>query len=260
MRTLGVVPYLNAIPLIAGLARDARVVEDVPSALSRRLDSGELDAALLPVAEAARGVGDGYLAGHGIASEGKVGSVLLFLRRPLPEVHTLLLDPASRTSAALARHLLAEAGARPATRTGPSPGPDPAHAEEDAVLVIGDAALRHARRWTGDVLDLGEAWTRATRLPFVYARWVARRGLDAEERRRLAARLDQAADEGLPARAALAREWAKARGEDPKAAEDYVLRCVRYRIGPREEEALARFEAIVRAQEAAPVAAEDVRA
>jgi chorismate dehydratase len=247
VRTYGIVPWLNAVPLTAGLERDARLVADLPSALARRLDAGEVDAALVPIAEAIRGVGDGFLGGHGIGSEGPVASVLLWLRKPLAEVRTVLLDPASRTSAVLARWVV---GPDAAYRTPPVGGHDPARAGEDAVLVIGDPALRLARKVpAASLLDLGAEWTRRTRLPFVFARWTARRGLSAAERSEIAAQLDRAADEGLPARGALATAWAQARGEDAARAREYLQRFVRYRIGPREEEAIARFAEVVREQE-----------
>jgi predicted solute-binding protein len=53
---LGVVCYLNAKPLIAGLDRDPaiRMVHDVPSRLATLLDDGTVDAALLPVIDLVR--------------------------------------------------------------------------------------------------------------------------------------------------------------------------------------------------------------
>lgn len=255
MFRLGTVPYLNAVPLLEGLEAVAEIVAAVPGELSERLSAGELDAALLPVAEAFRGVGDGFLGRYGIASEGPVASVLLFLRRALTEVRDVALDPASRTSAALARYLVGEATHGQARfRSASRPGPSPASEAGEAVLVIGDAALEAARHWQGPMVDLGATWTALTGLPFVFARWTARRGLSPVERADLASVLDAAAERGLPVRAERARRFARDRGSDPERAVQYVQRFVRYRIGPREEEALARFEAIVRALDALPAA------
>lgn len=251
MFRVGTVPWLNAVPLLAGLAEHVDLTQGTPAELAPRLARGELDAALLPVAEAARGVGEGWLGRHGIACEGPVASVLLFLRRPLAEVRDVALDPSSRTSAALARHLVAsETAGQARCRLASRPGPDPEQEQADAVLVIGDPAREAARRWRGPVVDLGEAWSARTGLPFVFARWRARAGLAPAQREALAAELDAAADRGLPQRAALARAWAEARGGDARSAVEYVQRFVRYRIGPREEEALARFQALVRADDA----------
>jgi chorismate dehydratase len=248
---VGTVPWLNAVPLLAGLEACADVTSAAPSELATRLAAGGLDAALLPVAEAARGVGGAWLGRHGIASEGPVASVLLFLKRPLGDVRRVALDPASRTSASLARHIVGHAtqgAARFAVAS--KPGPDPAAEDADAVLVIGDPARAVAPRWRGEVLDLGAEWTRRTGLPFVFARWRARAGLGSAEQRALGDLLDAAADRGLPDRARLAQAWAEAHGLEPKSAVQYVQRFIRYRIGPREEEALARFQAIVVADDA----------
>jgi predicted solute-binding protein len=119
------------------------------------------------------------------------------------------------------------------------------------VLVIGDPAREAVKGWKGEVLDLGTEWTRRTGLPFVFARWRGRTGLGAAGAKVLGDLLDLAADAGLPARAALAGQWAAEHGQEPREAVEYVQRFVRYRIGPREEEALERFLAIVRADDAA---------
>ena len=112
---------------------------------------------------------------------------------------------------------------------------------------------RAARAWPGEVLDLGQAWTDLTGLPFVYARWTARRGLADPDARSLALLLDEAARAGIPRRQELARRFAAARGEDEAAAALYVERHVRFEIGPREEEGLARFARLVLAEEATPL-------
>ena len=247
MFTLGVVPYLNAVPLTAALEGRAQILADVPSRLTPWLAEGRVDAALLPVYEALQGVGDGFLGNYGIASRGAVGSVLLFLRRPLREARTLVLAPASRSSAGLARWLLARRAPGPLRiSTAKIPGPDPAQVDADAVLLIGDPALAAARRWSGAILDLGQAWTEETGLPFVYARWTAREGLDAGTRRELEILLDEAAAAGLANRADLARAWAEARQEDAEAAARYVLQNVWYRLGRDENAGLARYAEILR--------------
>jgi len=263
MFTLGVVPYLNAVPLTVCIPADeATCVAAVPSRLAGLVERDQVDAALLPVAEAIRGVGDGYVGRFGITSEGAVASVLLFLRRPLGEVRHMVLDPASRTSAALARHLVVEAAGEGVRieRAG-APGPDPLTTEADAVLVIGDPALAARKTWDGAVLDLGTAWTARTGLPFVYARWTARRGLGEAARQGLAACLDRSATAGLAVRDSAARAWAVARGEDPDAAANYVGHHVGYAIEAREESGLALFAEIVKRQgPAAPSAGGPYRA
>src|SRR5207253_859919 len=59
-------------------------------------------------------------------------------------------------------------------------------AQADALLVIGDAAMRLRRKRPHGfthTLDLGEDWLAWTGAPFVYALWAVRRALDAETKR-----------------------------------------------------------------------------
>lgn len=213
----GAVSYLNARPLVEGLAP---LVLDTPARLVARYEAGELDVALLPVA-AAEPAGLPRVSDLGIAAEGPVDSVLLFLRRPLAEVETLALDPASRTSCVLAQILLREAHG-----LGPRVSAPPA----DAELVIGDAALARAREG-GEALDLAAEWTRWTGLPFVFAAWygaaAAAPALEAawERGRGEIARYAREADLPLP----------------PAALETYLRERIRFRIGPRERAGLERF-------------------
>ena len=104
----------------------------------------------------------------------------MFSRVPIPEIRRIGLDTSSRTSVALLKILLAEkyrispvfATCRPTVnpKTALQDRQDPPF---DAVLLIGDPALRHAGS-TEYSIDLGEVWYKFTGLPFVYACWVAR--------------------------------------------------------------------------------------
>jgi predicted solute-binding protein len=206
----GAVSYLNAKPLIEGLAP---LVLDTPAHLADRMARGELDVALLPVAA---GESQGLpRVGHlGIAAEGRVDSVLVFLRRE--PVRTIELDPASRTSRILARILYRERF---------DADPEPVDEDGDAELVIGDAALE----CEGRAIDLAEEWTDWTGLPFVFAAWYG----------------DPAAAPAL----AEAYERGRARMANYASGErlKYLEERIRFEIGPREEEGLARFLELARA-------------
>jgi chorismate dehydratase len=109
----------------------------------------------------------------------------------------------------------------------------------DAWLVIGDAALA-ARRAGGfpHVLDLGEAWTAWTRLPFAYACWVVRRDAPPEAAASLAASLA----DSVAKRDALAATpcLALPAGVERADALGYLARFT-YLLGPAEGAGLARF-------------------
>ncbi|MHC4850164.1 MAG: menaquinone biosynthetic enzyme MqnA/MqnD family protein [Planctomycetota bacterium] len=206
----GAVSYLNAKPLIEGLAP---LVLDTPAQLADRMEAGELDVALLPVAAGER-LRLARVGSLGIAAEGKVDSVLVFVERE--PVRTIRLDPASRTSRILARLIYRERF---------DLDPEPVEQGADAELIIGDAALERE----GPALDLAEEWTAWTGLPFVFAAWYG----DPESAPALAAAYERG-------RAQLANYATGDRLE-------YLRDRIRFEIGPREEEGLARFLELARA-------------
>ena len=67
--------------------------------------------------------------------------------------------------------------------------------EKDFVLLIGDAALDFALApHEHEMFDLGTAWFELTSLPFVFAVWALRRGIENQELRR---QLREAKDFGM---------------------------------------------------------------
>lgn len=187
---VGAVSFLNTKPLIYPLLNgeietDIALSVDVPSRVAALLSEGELDVGLIPIIEYFRRVpseGETYtiLPNISIASHGSVRSIQLFSRVPVAEIQRIGLDANSRTSVALLRVLLKERyGIAPSfAQCAPTINPSVAlqgdkDAPFDAILLIGDPALRHLGA-AAYSLDLGEAWYAFTGLPFVYACWVAR--------------------------------------------------------------------------------------
>ncbi len=106
----------------------------------------------------------------------------LFGRVPWDKVDRLALDAGSRTSQVLARIWLEAAhGVRPSRVEELPLGVSALESTADAVLVIGDSAMRVPHEPFQEVVDLSEAWHRLTGLPFVFAFWVARGGVDLGE-------------------------------------------------------------------------------
>jgi len=176
---VGSVPYAVARPLDGELERHEGIVltRAVPAVLVEELRAGSLDVALVSSVELFRRPGYRYLAGPVIGTRGRVRSVQLFLRKPLSELRTVAMDPASRTSAALVRGLLGSEDAE-----GPHflevPG-DPRAAAADGWLRIGDRALAEALAPDAPpTFNPSEEWCRRTGLPFAFALWIARADVD----------------------------------------------------------------------------------
>lgn len=236
--TVGSVPFLNAKPLVWAFqeAEDSPVQVDYqwPSRLPGLLDSGNVQAVLVSSIDALTKPGRAIAAGCSISSRGPVMSVRLFSKVPLDQIETLALDASSMTSNMLARIVLKRLfGNRP---TSVPVDPDGAKMleEHDACLLIGDKGLVFA----GDglySLDLGEAWTNLTGLPFVWACWVGNAGLSPL----LVSHLIEAREAGEQNLAAIS---STAPAEiSLQLAHRYLETVFDYRLGADKLEALATF-------------------
>jgi chorismate dehydratase len=241
---VGAVSYLNAKPLYYRLAEWASGVElsmDLPSRLASKLASGEFDIALIPSVEYLRGASSGYeiLPGFAIAAKGPVRSVKLFSRVPFERIDRLALDEGSRTSQVLARVWLdAKYGVRPSRIETLPMGVSALESTADAVLVIGDRAMKVPDSAFDSVVDLAEAWKSLTGLPFVFALWVVRPGLDLGE---LPEILNRCRAEGLAHADELSRIHGPRLGLDFDTTFDYLTRVLSYDLGEAELAGLRRF-------------------
>jgi len=233
---IGCVPYLNSKPLIFGIERSVRL--EVPSKLAALLRAGELDCALVPVVECLEHPHYQILPAICIASRGPVRSVYLAYRGPLSQIKSVCLDPASRTSALLLKVILSEFfGMQPEYQHGPGPG------AAEARLLIGDPALLQRSRLleTGwNLLDLGEAWTDATELPFVYACWLVREAIPAMPYLEI---LTRARESGLAHLDEIIRSEQRL---PEKMIRSYFKDAVRYEFGAAEIKGLLEFQRLLK--------------
>jgi chorismate dehydratase len=165
-------------------------------------------------------------------------SVKLFSRVPAEGIRTLALDEGSRTSAALVQILLHERfGIRP--RLEPLPiGNALEDSAADAVLLIGDRAIHSPRRPFAEIWDLGDEWYRHTELPFVFAMWVARAGVDLQG---IDAALSEARDLGVQNLEEIAAAEAAPLGLTRPECLSYLRDNLYFYLGEREQEGLELF-------------------
>jgi len=240
---VGSVRYLNAVPLTRGL--EEQVSFTVPSKLAEMLRRDELDAALVSVTEVLLNDRYDVLDGIAVASLGEVKSVLLAHRRPIEEAKEIFCDTASLTSVQLLRVLLAERGLHPEFR--PLAGYD-FDALPDFALLIGDPALDFLRApRQHELWDLGAAWYEMTALPFVYAVWALRRGIENSALRR---QLREARDFGMDTLDYIIRTRTD---YDYDFRNDYLSWHIHYHLGADEKRGLARFTELLRKHTAGPV-------
>lgn len=243
MLRIGAVSYLNTRPLIYGLRNRlgarGQLTLNLPSRLADDLAVGRLDVALIPSIEYLRGVGDRIVSDAVIACRGPVWSVRLLSRVALTEIKTLALDEGSRTSAALVRILLAESfGIHPATVPLPIDA-TPEASDADAILLIGDRAMHPPAGVYQEIWDLGDRWCRQTELPFVFAMWVARPGIDLEA---ISAILNASRDDGLRHLEQIAQREAGPHGLTTAELHTYFAENLHFRLGQRELAGLKRYQ------------------
>jgi chorismate dehydratase len=248
---IGAVNYLNSKPLVFGLealAPAVRVTYDLPSRLADSLAAGRLDVALIPSVEYFRGPQYSIVSNACVACRGPVLSVKLHFRAAPREVRCVALDEGSRTSAALTQILLAElCGLRPKWEPLPI-GCGLEATDADVVLLIGDRAIASKaeggrRKGEGktdflEIWDLGEKWSEWTGLPFVFAMWVARPGVDPVE---VGSILEAARDVGQRRLDEIASHEAPLLGISTDLAVRYMRDNLHFRIGTAERAGLRKF-------------------
>jgi chorismate dehydratase len=225
---------------------------DLPVHCAEALRDRKADIGLVPCAELDR-LGLDFLPDLGIACEGPVRSILLISRRPFDAIRTLAVDSGSRTSVALARIILAERyGCRPLV-TAHTPALGEMLVENDAALVIGDAALRlDPETLPYRTLDLGAEWVAWSGLPMVFAVWAGRAEFLTE-------------DVGEAFRGSYLWGWghlaemveyaSSERGFRKELAHDYLTRHIVYPLSARHLEGLRLFRKLVLALDPASIVA-----
>ena len=243
---VGAVSFLNTKPLIYPLLEDSQFPGNeaielslaVPSRLAIELKDGALNVGLIPIIEYFRTDSEyRIIRDISICSRGPVLSIQLLSRVPIPEIRHVALDTSSRSSRALVQIVLAEKyNLRPEFHSCP-PTIDPREADTDAVLLIGDAALR--RLGTTDYgLDLGAEWTALTGLPFVYACWVARADVELGE---VPQTLLNAKEYGIKKIPKIVQIEAQRLGFAETLCQDYLTKHIFYELGDAEIVGLKKF-------------------
>jgi chorismate dehydratase len=243
---VGAVSYLNSKPLIFDLADslggEGSLSLALPSRLADDLNSSTIDVGLIPVIEYFPHPQYKVVSNAVIACRGPVWSVRVFFRGEPRHVQTLALDVGSRTSAALIQVLFQSRFGFVPTCIPLDMSEDPRTSRADAVLVIGDRAM-HPECFRDQFpldWDLGQAWWEETRLPFVFAMWVARNERFANEE--LKSILERSRDFGQASVAEIAASLAPNYRLTPVQCQDYLTNYIRFHLGAEEQAGLDEFQ------------------
>lgn len=238
---VGIVNFLNSKPLAWGFLKGHHAdlfapTYHPPAMVARLLGQGALDIGLIPSVEVQRIPGLKILPDLCVASTHEVKSVILVSRGPLEQVKRVALDQNSRTSVALLRILLQERGIHP-EYLHERPDPERMLSEADAALLIGDPALK-VERDKYQVIDLAAEWNALTGLPFVFAVWAVRSGVDLPD---LAFYFKSSLRYGLSSVDTLSREAAAELGLDSADVRSYLTENLHYFLRQEELAGLEEF-------------------
>jgi chorismate dehydratase len=253
---IGVVSYLNTLPLIAGLEalESIELEHAVPSGLIDRLLDGGVDLALVSAADYQKSPAPLRIVPAGmLGCRGRTMTVRLYSRVPIPRISVVHGDTDSHTSVILLQVLLRERHGLAVEMVDFDARSidlrDPASPRPESLLLIGDKVIVAApdHREYPYQLDLGEAWLESTGKPFVFATWMCRRDLDeaAESRVRTAAAvLDHQRRHNRSRLSNIVHRHAIARGWPKFDADLYLSGMLRYEFGDAEAEGLRTFFAM----------------
>jgi chorismate dehydratase len=185
---IGVVDYLNAWPLWATLENKPGIelIRGVPSHLVELLRSGQVDCALISSVEYFN-MGPGFYRHDSlcISAEAQAYSIRLFVPQlaenftgQLKNIRRIYTDVSSRSSVAQLRVILHGLGADiPLEEVTDAEEKIPLLQEGEALIAIGDTALRHMKRAS---YDLQSVYYDMFGHGFVYALWVYREELKSQ--------------------------------------------------------------------------------
>ena len=179
---IAAVSYLNTIPFIYGIEHEGNLRAELllapPATCYENYVSGKADIALMPSAMVPTLRSTEIITDYCIGASGKVRTVIVAGNTPIKQVKRILLDPHSKTSVQLCGYL-----AKHRWHIEPEWVELEEYkqldnlAEGEAALIIGDKVFDHEGKFAY-TYDLAEEWISLTGMPFAFAVWVARKGLD----------------------------------------------------------------------------------
>ena len=231
-----------ADPLVRAIGKlgQFNVERRSPAENAHGLREGRLDAALVSLIDYAReGSLQRIIPGIAVSSRGGSNTVILRFREGIHTIKTLAVDPRSVSDIILATVLLAEE-----FDVTPSVVPVEGPAMEmlgraDAALITGDEALLDAPR-SNLTLDLVEAWTEMTELPYVHGILCCREHALTDDEAHSLSTLDPTPEDYLSTAASEAASTHGLREQTSGARRSY-LAAFTYTLTDEVKEGIAEF-------------------
>jgi len=248
-RVIGKIPYLNSVPFYETLEkRQFRIMPVTPRRMGVLSRQGQIDAGLFSLADYLEQRDNLEPLGFGIATRDQVKSVLLFSNHGWRDLEgkTIGVTDDTATSVLLLKVLLEKKYSLNVRIVRMHSGVNN-YNEYDAILLIGDDALRQSRMGGGGfeiVYDLAREWYEWQKLPFVFAVWAMRKSLAEDLRNELGEVIAQALEKGEGSLEQVGALHARRIGLTSAESADY-LRGFNYRLGDREQQAIEVFRSLL---------------
>ncbi len=243
-------PYLNSVPFYSMYRTDSaelKLIPLVPRVFGSFAKEGLIDAGPMSLMDYVANQDEFEMMDYGVAVTGKAYSVLLYSHFDWKDLSgkRIGITAESSTSVELLRVLLEKKyGIKNVTfeRLHLTSGQND-YTHFDAVLLIGDEALRRAKLGLAtflNVFDLAEEWYQWKQLPFVFAVWAIRNSVPAALKQEISTSLERSINETQGHYAEVGREHAKKLGLTREELVQY-LNAFTYKLGTNEKAAMDEF-------------------
>jgi aminodeoxyfutalosine synthase len=246
---IGKIPYLNSVPFYHHIEkRQFKILPVSPRRMGVLSRNHQMDAGLFSLADYLSQKNTLTPLPYCIATRDQVKSVMLFSNHGWQELNNKMIGiiDDTATSVRLLQVLLEKKHGVKAELKRLQTGVND-YEGFDAVLLIGDEALRHQKNGLEKfelVYDLATEWYEWQKLPFVFAVWAVRKALPQETRDELATLIQNALMKGEVEFERISQTHARRIDLSPAEATEY-LQGFNYRMGEREWRAIEVFESLL---------------
>jgi aminodeoxyfutalosine synthase len=246
---IGKIPFLNSVPFYAHFEkRQFKILPVAPRRMGVLSDLGQIDAGAFSLMDYFRQENALELMGWCIATRDQVKSVMLFTKEGWADLDgkTIGITDDTATSVRLLQVLLEKKHRVNARFERLHSGVND-HTKYDAVLLIGDEALRHNKIGLDGfelVFDLAREWYDWQKLPFVFAVWAMKRSLPDGTKGELTALLSESLEKSEEDFVSIGGLHGRQIGLTDQETLGY-LEGFNYRLGEREKESMVTFRKLV---------------
>ncbi len=252
---IGKIPYLNSVPFYADFEkRQFKILPVAPRRMGELSSAHVIDAGIFSLMNYFSQEENLELMNYCIATRDQVKSVMLFSKEGWGDLEgkRIGITDDTATSIRLLQVLLKKKYGVQASLVRMHSGVND-HSEFDAVLLIGDEALRRNKFGLPGfelVYDLAKEWYEWQKLPFVFAVWALKKSLPPENKLELKHLLESALERNESNLERVGALHGKHIGLTPSEVREY-LEGFNYRLGDRERTAMQVFRKLYQETEIA---------